>query len=539
MSLTRNLEPSPSITDASGGWQSLRLLNSYRLFVAVVLLVGFIAAPANLDFGHALPVGFYAAVALYVVLALTFALTLYLRRPALGTQAHVQLYSDILLLAVAVYTSGGIASGLGVLMVVPVAGAGMLLPLRHTLLFAALASLLLLGGELARYVDLGESAGQFPQAALLGAALFVSALLAGALARRGARSAELAERRTRDVRQLSALNERIIQQMEAGILVIDPHGRIVLTNASAWQILGNPASLEGEALATVAPGLARALRDWQESGTAPPGPVQPFPDHTEAAAGLQTQFTDLGELGTLLALEDAAFIEEQLQQLKLASLGRLTASIAHEVRNPLGAISHAGQLLRESPRLEHEDERFLRIILDQCERVNTIVENVLQLSRRREVSAEPLELNAWTREFAERYRHDQALADDRLRVTLYHQSTHVIMDRNHLQQIVTNLCDNALHHGIRDDERPLGIHLRVDRDGGQPILAVEDDGRAIDPELATSMFEPFHSTRHEGTGLGLFLARELCEANRARLRYQNVSDHNCFRINLQPADNGG
>ncbi len=538
MSLTRNLDISPLITDASGGWQSLRLLNSYRLFVAVTLLAGFLIAPDNLDFGRAMPVGFYAAIALYTVLALTFALTVYLRRPGLDTQAHVQLYSDILILAFAVYTSGGIASGLGVLMVVPVACAGMLLPFRHTLLFAALASLLLLGGELARHVDLGGAASQFPQAALLGAALFVSATLAAVLARRGARSAELAERRTRDVRQLSALNERIIQQMEAGILVIDPQGRIVLTNASAWQVLGNPPNLEGEALAAVAPGLAGALTTWREFGTSPPGPVQPYPDQTDAATGLQVQFTDLGELGTLMAIEDAAFIEEQLQQLKLASLGRLTASIAHEVRNPLGAISHAGQLMRESPHLDRGDERFLRIILEQCERVNTIVENVLQLSRRREVSAEPLELNSWAQDFAAAYRLDHALADDRLCVHAADRPLRVLMDRNHLEQIVTNLCDNALHHGVRDDGHPLAIHLRVGHDSDTPTLAVEDDGRAIEPELATSMFEPFRSTRHEGTGLGLFLARELCEANRARLRYHHVEGHNCFHITLQAADNG-
>lgn len=534
MSIARNLfGAGDHAGDPAVDWNALRTLNSYRLFVAVVLIVGFIAGPDFVDFGRAMPMGFYAATALYIVVALLFAFTLYQRRPPQGTQAHIHLYTDILILSFAAYTSGGVASGLAVLMIVPVAGAGMLLPIRHTMLFAALATLFILGGELARSIDAGPGAAQFTQAALLGGALFVAAGLAAAVARRGAQSAEIAERRTRDVHQLSALNERIIQQMEAGILVIDPQGMVILANASAWQLLGNPARLEGEALPGVAPGLARAHAEWREHGRAPVGPVQPDAAATADTPGLQVQFTDLGELGTLVSLEDAAFIAEQLQQLKLASLGRLTASIAHEVRNPLGAISHATQLLAESPALAADDQRFTRIILDHCKRVNTIVENVLQLSRRHPVDPEPLDLAAWLDDFATTYREGHGLDAHHLVITPPGPGLQVAFDPDHLYQVVANLCDNALQHGERDDSRPPRLHLRAGHDDTDaPVIDIEDDGRPIDPDRVEGMFEPFYSTRHGGTGLGLFLARELCEANRARLRYRRMAEGNCFRITL-------
>ena len=515
-------------------WPPLRLLNSYRLLVAVALLVGFLAPMEQVRFGAALPAAFYVASALYLVLALLFALLLYLRQPGAHTQALIQLYTDIIVLAFAAYASGGVASGLGVLMVVPVAGAGTLLALRHALLFAALASLFVLGGEAARQVDLGPAASDFPQAALLGVALFVSAGLAAAVARRGAQTAELAEARSRDVRQLARLNERIIQQMEAGILVVEPDGTIALANASAWQLLGNPPALDGEAIDAVAPAIAEALAEWRRGGSGPIGPVQVNGDDAEGRP-LQLHVTDLGAAGTLISIEDAAFIEEQLQQLKLASLGRLTASIAHEVRNPLSAISHATQLLAESPALEPADRRFTTIILDHCERVNTIVENVLQLSRRRAVDPEPLDLADWVHRFAADYRSEHGLEPERVAVTVTAEPGMVHADGEFLRQVVANLCDNARFHGARNDGTPIRIHLRVAREGDSPLLDVIDDGLPIDPGLAAGMFEPFYSTRHGGTGLGLFLAREMCEANRARLRYRLHDGRNCFRIALRRA----
>lgn len=529
-----------SATDAigigtGGSWQSLRLLNSYRIFVASLLLAGFVADVPGMDLGAVAPGAFYTVAAAYIVTALLIALGIYLRRPPLDVQAHLHLYGDILFITLATHMSGGVTSGLAVLLVPPVAGAGMVLPHRHALLYAALATLLLLASEVAVEIRFGAAAAGHSQAALLGAALFISALLAAMLARRSAASAEVAQRRAHDVRKLSALNEQIIQHMESGIVVVDPHDRIMLTNASADELLGDGRELLGIDLADAQPELAAALRMWRENPDTAFGPIRPT---DQSARPLQPQFTSLGELGTLIALEDAAFLEEQLQQLKLASLGRLTASIAHEIRNPLSAIQHASQLLAESPDLPKADRRFTRIIVDQGRRMNTIIDNVLQLSRRQGESTVALDLAAWLPDFISEIRDERPDKAARLEFEPPAAPLRVRIDPGNLRQVLRNLCDNAFQHGHRTDGSGIRIRLACGQDAaGQPFIDITDNGEPISEEQTREMFEPFYTTSHSGTGLGLFLARELCEVNRGHLRYHADPTGNRFRITL-PAEGG-
>ena len=519
---------------SAADWPSIRLLNSYRLFIAISLLAAFLFGVPAIDFGSSAPNLFYALAAAYLVAALVFALMIRQRRPSAEMQAHIQLYGDILVLAGVTYASGGMTSGLGTLLVVPVAGAGTLLALREALFCAALGSLLVLGTEVARFLELGPATTAYPQAALLGITLFAAALLAAALSRRSYQSAELARRRSADVRRLSALNERIVQQMEAGILVIAPDGTVALANASAGALLAHPERVVGQPLDAVAPDLATAFEAWLDNGTAPAEPMTP---HDRSDRRLQVQFTPLGEAGTLIALEDAGFIEEQVQQLKLASLGRLTASIAHEIRNPLGAISHSSQLLSESEQLDANDRRLTEIMLSHCRRVNDIIENVLELSRRPRGESSSLELGAWMDEFAVRFAADHGLEPARFGHEPPDRPIPVHFDAGQLEQIVRNLCENSLRHGQRRDGRPVTVTLRTGRDRERnPCLDVVDDGIEIARERIDTMFEPFYTTSHAGTGLGLFLARELCEANRARLRFVRDSGHNTFRISFEAVE---
>ncbi len=525
-------DPAPG-APASADWQSIRLLNSYRLFIAIALLAAFLFGVPALDFGATAPRIFYGLSATYLVAALVFALLIQQRRPSADLQARIQLYGDILVVAGLTYASGGMGSGLGTLLVVPVAGAGTLLALREALLCAALGTLLTLGGEVARFLERGPSATAYTQAALLGITLFAAALLAAALARRSSRSAELARRRSADVRRLSALNDRIVQQMDAGILVVSPDRTIALANASAAALLDRTTRLVGETIDAVAPELATALDAWSADARTPTEPLVPH-EHTDRH--LQVQFTPLGEAGTLIALEDAGFIEEQVQQLKLASLGRLTAGIAHEIRNPLNAISHSSQLLAESDRLGPGDRRLTEILLSHCERVDGIVDNVLELSRRPQGASTSMELGEWLNDFAQRFAAEHGLDGARLTHAPPARAIPVHFDRGQLEQIVRNLCDNGLRHGRRDDGRPVGITLRpnADRDG-RPCLDIVDDGSPIDGEHVDTLFEPFYTTSHSGTGLGLFLARELCESNRARLRFLGSAEGNTFRITFAAA----
>lgn len=515
-------------------WESIRILNSYRLFIAIALIVAFLADVRTVDFGVSAPLLFYTASAVYLLAAIVFAWTIHRRAPDARIQAYLHLYTDLILLTVATYASGGVASGLGTLLVVPIAGAGTLLAARHALLAAALGSLLVLGIESIRAFRVDAGAAAYPQAAVLGITLFAAALLAAALARRSARSAEIARRRSADVQRLSALNERIVQHMEAGILVVAPSGRISLANASASVLLDDPGTLAGRRIEDVAPGLVTALERWGRDGRTSPEPLTARPG---ADRRLQVQFTALGEPGTLLSIEDARFIEEQVQQLKLASLGRLTASIAHEIRNPLGAISHSAQLLEESESIPATDRRLTGIMLAHCRRVNDIVESVLELSRQRTGDSTTVELSSWLRDFALKYARDHELGTGRLRHQVPANALRVHFDPGQLDQIVRNLCDNSLRHGRRGNGESVIVTLCAGADReGHPWLDVRDDGIPIDRRQIDEIFEPFFTTSHAGTGLGLFLARELCEANHARLHFVPSKTGNCFRITLQAID---
>lgn len=512
-------------------WQSLRLLNSYRLFIVIVLLAGFIATPGDIAFGQSAPQAFYFATTAYAVLAVVFAVWLRRRQPDHQTQCYIHFYTDVILLGIAIHASGGVASGLGILLVVPVSGAGILLQTRYSLVYAALATLLLLTSEAVRHMQLGAAATAYTQAALLGIALFAAAILAGLLASRHAYSAALARQRSVDLRRLAELNELIIQQMEAGILVIDPNHRIQLANASGLELLGQSDDITGRPLASLSRRLDAAMRKHRESGQAPIRAITV--GEAEQPRRLQVQFTDLGEQGTMIMLEDAAFIENQLQQLKLASLGRLTAGIAHEIRNPLAAINHSAQLLVESDRNAGE-RRLLDIQLEHCQRINSIVESILQLTRRNPGDRDRFELGDWLGDFVTEFRQQRDLEDTRLELQRPDDALLVACHAGQLRQILTNLCNNCLQHGQTEDGSPIRITIRLARGQGPgPVIDVIDNGAPIPRDLLDDLFEPFYTTSHAGTGLGLYLARELCEANGAELYYVHREAGNCLRVTFR------
>jgi len=235
----------------------------------------------------------------------------------------------------------------------------------------------------------------------------------------------------------------------------------------------------------------------------------------------------------MIMLEDAAFIENQVQQMKLASLGRLTAGIAHEVRNPLSAIAHSAQLLAESD-LDDRDARMVEIQIDHCRRINAIVEGILQVSRRGKVFQEEIELCPWLDEFVTDFRAHRDLSPEQIRLECESPAINGRFQPEQLRQILLNLCDNCIEHGRTEDDARVNIQIRLARDtSARPMIDVADDGMPIAQETLDDLFEPFFTTSHSGTGLGLYLARELCELNDARLQYIRQPMGNCLRISMQ------
>ncbi|NNG13127.1 MAG: ATPase, partial [Halobacteria archaeon] len=333
------------------------------------------------------------------------------------------------------------------------------------------------------------------------------------------------------IANLSKLNEHIVQRLQAGIIVTDQLHNIRLINATARKLLGTPDNSENRPLAQLAPALHRQLLGWQRS------PEKETAAFESAATGtrIMPHFTPLGTAegqGALIFLEDMAAIVSQAQQMKLASLGRLTASIAHEIRNPIGAISHATQLLDESDTIGKQDQRLMTIIGEQTRRVNTIVENILQLSRPGASMPQSIELEAWLAKFIDEFVHSGACNAGQLSASVTPRDITAWMDPSQLHQVVWNLCQNALHH--RGDEiGSVSIQLQATLSGtpGTPQLDIIDNGPGIAADMTDQIFEPFYTTKSSGTGLGLYLARELCEINNGRLSYHPAAEGgSCFRI---------
>ena len=326
--------------------------------------------------------------------------------------------------------------------------------------------------------------------------------------------------------------------MQTGVLAVDVNDRIILMNDPAWHLLGMPHVHTGNQLQEASPELHEILEIWRNKH---PGECQPFhskPQGPEIKPHIKP--LGLGGMGgVLLFLEDTSNIQREAQQMKLASLGRLTASIAHEIRNPLGAISHASQLFDESPDLNPADRRLIEIIKTNSARVNQVIENVLQISRRKQGTPEVIFLANWFEDLAYELIKTQGFTSSALHVQITPETTQVFADKEQLRQVVINLCNNAREHS------PDRHKLRIDLIGGElaefsyPVVDIMDNGPGIAPDIAKAIFEPFYTTRSQGTGLGLYIAKELCEANQIRLEYiPSPMGGSCFRLHFNKPNLG-
>ncbi|MBA5688146.1 sensor histidine kinase [Rugamonas apoptosis] len=514
-------------------WRSLQTLNATRVVIALVLL-----AYLSVDSRGLRAAGqfFYGEVCLgYLLLALVFALmTLYVQRRFL-LQLMSQIACDLATISLLYIAAGGVRSGLAILYLFPLAGTAILAPLVLALFCTSLVTLFLLGESGWRML-LMEGDMVVLQAGLYGAAFFAAVWVVNRMAARLIGQEELAIERGIEIGVQQAVNRLVMANVGDGILVVDPHGQVFAGNPAAQQMLG----LAGPELrlrlgdvATLRP-LAQAYDDWLADpahGTAyvTIKPAEPAPDggpavwhgRPDLAAHLQARFAavDTDGLGTersVIFLQDVTGIENQAQQLKLASMGRLTASIAHEVRNPLSAIGHATALLAED--LDSAVHlRLLKIVGDNVSRVNRMVEDILQLSRKVQPHGEPLALDQFLAELKTEFDETHGLPGDVLALAAT-PGTLVRFDSLHLREVVLNLLNNAVRYA---SGAPASIRLTLVTGRARRMeLHVQDDGPGISPEVRAHLFEPFYTTSSKGTGLGLYLARELCLNNEAMLDYE-------------------
>ena len=507
------------------GWQALLYFNIYRVVLAVLLFAllvyGWTPQPVPL----ASPQHFMTLALLYLVSALPIVLLSYRRLGTLLLQGGMGVMLDVLLLGLLNYYSGGVGSGFEVLMLVSVAGHSILIGGNIVLFFAATASLTVLGVEAYLYLVHLPVLANFSFAGFFSLGLFVIAYGCKHLAARFAHSETLAQHRARELQALAQLNEQIVGMMQVGIIVTDGAGQVELTNTTARRILDAPAD-HLLPLQRLAPQLAELLH---RVTLHPPG--VPGIEHLQLGAReYQVTAIQLDAVGRgLLVLEESATVRARALQLKKAALSRLAAGISHELRNPLAAITQAAQLLEESEHIPDRARQLTGVIHRQGQRMNQIVENVLQLSRSRQSRPETLPLQTWLHSFRQEFVGIHHLHDDAIKVSVQPQTLTISVDPTQLHQVLWNLGENALRYSTRNPR----IHLRADQDAatGFPYMDVIDRGTGIAQASVQRLFEPFFTTETEGSGLGLYLANELCESNHAMLSLQHNSPHGCcFRI---------
>ena len=525
MSATPVSVAAPSVAPSDLAWRVIGLLNIYRLLVPLTLLAMQSFAGPGWGLVTARPRLFVGACIAYFTAAVLLVIARRLHWSSLRIVALVNAVVDALAVGLILYGSGGVASGLAVLVVLPVLALTVLAGRRDALLIAALAALAVLTQQV--FVGVIDTAAvtDYVTAGFFGAVVFLVALAMWPVANRLRESEALVRRQEIDLANLAQLSQYIVQHLRESILVIDAHDRIRLINESAAQILGDEKAYPDALIGEACPRLLFLLESWRQ-GAGVSG-ARPAEDPTFVAADgarvIRAHFAPLAATSPgplLIFLEDTSLLGEKVQQSKLAALGRLSASIAHEIRNPVGAMSHAGQLLAESPHLTEEDRRLTQIIRANAERVSGIIDNVQRLSRRERARLERLSLPAWTDEFHAEFCETMQWPRARLSVGGADSDVEVRVDPDQLRQILWNLCDNALKHAAQHDPER-GVEIRYGRmvPNARPFLEVADRGPGVAPEHAERIFEPFYSGGR-GTGLGLFLARELAQTNGATLLYE-------------------
>ncbi|MFE8072808.1 ATP-binding protein [Marinobacteraceae bacterium S3BR75-40.1] len=506
-----------------------RVYNQYRIVISLflfgLLFVEFDAIPLKYRY----PLFYQATTLVYLGMNLFIGLLLLTGSQARPRQISISILIDLIALHALLLFSAGPNSGLANLIIVSVAAGNILVPSRIGFFFAALAALCSLGTAIWGLLRGFDAADVIVQAGLLGILYFAVAFILQSITRRMIYSETLANQRARSIIELEKLNHQIIQQMRTGILVCDRQGIVRMANAAAGELLLG--SKEGaDRLSMLPPPLKERLEKWLHD---PWQRTAPFQTQSNTPR-IQANFTPLDEVEEdlyLVFLEDTGKLMQQAQQMKLASLGRLTAGIAHEIRNPLGAISHAAQLLDEAPNLESGERRLIEIVRRHSKRVNHIIENVLQLSRRRPASTEQHALNPWLRELVDNYCQGRS-EDCRITLELTEHEALARFDASQMEQVLTNLIENGLRYSFQaTGEYRLTVRTGVTEDSGRAYIDIHDEGPGVPEDHRDSIFEPFFTTEQSGTGLGLYLARELCEANQAHLNLaEDQGGGCCFRI---------
>lgn len=510
-------------------WQALQLFNLYR----VILAISFIAITRLHNelnfFGVFNELLFQKTSVLYLIFSLLVLASSLTFKYSYRFQANFPVLIDIIVIVAIMHASGGVLSGMGILLIVIVAAHSLLAPGNLSILSAALAVIVLILEHSYAFFWQKTSPNMFTQVGLLGAVILATSFVTNILSIRARKTQQIIEMQSQQLATSQQLNAHIVSQMHAGVIVLDNNLHVRLINTAARRLLGLPATYTAHHFIDLPLVFQQFLKDWQQGKEIPPAQV------TSLGPEVRLSFHPLGEglpAGTLIFIYDLAQEKRHAQDLKLASLGHLTANIAHEIRNPLGAASHASQLLDESPTISAEDKQLLKMIKQSCDRMNKVINNVLSLSGRKSAKMQRIMLIPWLENFIQDLT-NSSTEKSQIYLEYDHREYWIEIDPSQLTQILINLCENGLRYSLRNTGQAT-ITLKVKKSNNQPVIYIDviDQGTGIPHNAVTHIFEPFFTTEKAGSGLGLFIAKELSQMNGARLDYYPTTQGCQFRITL-------
>jgi len=522
--------------------RAIHVINIFRFTLSLTFLfISLYVGEANwLDHENA-PLFFKLTVA-YTIFSITLLSFSQLKLATLVRTLPIQIIIDIVFITLLMHATGGSQNGLGLLLIITIVTAGLVSNGRLALFYAAIASIGLLLEQSYQIVKWDASPSTYTLPVMLSLSCFATAWLAHSLAKRMQHSEALASARGIDLENLAQVNALITQEMHDGVLVIDQNFNIRHHNLQAESLLSlQKSDANNIALASSSPEIANALNHWLKKGDSDTivsidnrelklrfMPIHPLKNSSEFNDTLNNQSNNY--FGAVIFIQDWSQLQAAAQQAKLAALGRLTANIAHEIRNPLSAISHANQLLQEDETSD-ATRRILNIVTDNIQRIDQIIKDVLELNRRDRTQQGQIELGQFLIDFYTQFCAVEKVPMSHFQLALPLQKQTICFDQRHLTQILWNLCKNAWQHS---NKQTASIHLNCIEAGNAGInIEIKDDGDGVSEQDKHKLFEPFFTTKNTGSGLGLYISRELAQANGASLQYQTLDTGSAFIVHLK------
>ena len=513
--------------------------NGYRIIIAIFFSFSFMLALKNAQHDYWVLINLFPTFFYFLFsIALFILYYFYPKNPLL----MVGLTVDALVLTTMLYFSGGNDLQVILLFLVQVAAAFMLVRSNQAILLTIFAITLVIYQQFYQTLKSDVNYALVNNVASMAISFIGVAYLSYTLSKRLKQIELLSERQVNEVNALNAINNKIVQIIDQGVVVLSHDLEIFIANDTALEQLHLPKALDNFNLLDISPLLAARLapiiQEPEETlivrlGAATastPLAVGIEPNH-QSFNDLRLRITQLRQQYAIIFIEDLRDEFSRAQQLKLASLGQLSASIAHEIRNPLATISQASQLLMEEVNeadsgLSDDNILLYEMIYHQTIRVNKIIEDVLKLSRQQRPNFVYIEPKTWLNDFIQENfsGHDIFLH--------CHTDKGFMFDNHQLAQILVNLINNGLRFSSKTQPHAF-VTLEVYEFGKSIHIDVIDTGHGVAKENIEYLFNPFFTTDNQGTGLGLYLSQAFCQANYANLEYVRSEGQTCFRMICQ------